>query len=265
MLLWALLRRIGLAGAVAGSVWGAVMAEPVVRMNRVEGIGFRDRFEVFDPLQWHRANYRFDHPLFDTDWSHKNVASQNGLTLHLTPQTGQKNRFTGGSIRTHHPVRFGRFETLMQPGSGDGVVTGFFTYTGPHYGTRHDEIDIEFLGRDTRNIHLSWWVDGQLSTRVIALGFDAADTMHRYGFEWDQHGIRWFVDGRMIFEVTDQETAIPQVAGYVFANIWSAGAPLASWAGRSDAGHRAQARVGVIDYRPLAEQIAQAEGEAPQG
>ena len=41
----------------------------------------------------------------------------------------------------------------MQPGRGSGLVTALFTYTGPYAGDPHDEIDIEFLGKDLTKIH----------------------------------------------------------------------------------------------------------------
>lgn len=213
--------------------------------------GFADRFGSHHRDDWHIADYQFSHPDFDTDWRRGNVSFSAGVTLSLRPQRNRKNGFSSGSLRRTATSHFGRYEALMQPARGAGVVTGFFTYTGPYYGTRHDEIDIEFLGRDTRKLHLSWWVDGVLNSHVVPLGFDAADGPRLYAFEWHPDRLRWFVEGRLVHEVRAETSAIPAVPSYLFFNLWAADQRLQGWAGRTAEGTTATARVLSVTFTPL--------------
>ena len=216
--------------------------------------------QVFGPgfhpskLGWSVAHYDFSHPKFDTDWRRDQIsASAFGLQLTLSPKEGGANRFDGASMRRPEPSHYGRYEITLQPARGAGVVTGFFTYSGPYYGTRHDEIDIEFLGKDTTKLHLAWFVDGAMRNRFIDLGFDAADRPRRYAFEWWPDRLRWFVEGKLIFETTAQDGPLPKVPGYLFANIWAADPVLEGWAGLADPGVARTALLSEIRYRPFSD------------
>ena len=230
------------------------LVPPVLRAQgsgELRGEAFTERFDPPNRRDWHIADYQFSHPDFDTDWKRRNVRFSAGATLRLKPQKYQGNGFTGGSLRRTVTTHFGRYEALMQPARGAGVVTGFFTYTGPYYGTLHDEIDIEFLGRDTRKLHLSWWVDGALSSHVVPLGFDAADGPRLYAFEWHPNRLRWFVEGRLVHEVRAESSAIPAVPSYLFFNLWAADQRLQGWAGQTAEGTTTTARILSVSFTPL--------------
>lgn len=220
---------------------------------RADQLAFVDDFTQLNP-GWQVADYDFDNLAFDTDWRRAQVKVGQGLILALDPQKGAANHFVGASIRRDVPSRFGCYEITMQAAKGAGLVTGFFTYTGPHYGTRHDEIDIEILGRNTGRLHAAWYVDGKLAEKYIPLGFDASRAPHRYAFEWQRDRLRWFVDGRMIFERKASQGNIPVVPGYLFANLWAADPSIAGWAGRARRGTRAQTHVSQIQFLPSAQQ-----------
>lgn len=245
--------------------------------------GFLDRFKTLDPGQWHVAEYDFSHPHFDTDWRRSRVTAgavdrtapvdhladklagrapvplpvpaalpaPTGLRLDLRPHDGGLNRYAGGSLRRQDRSGFGQYHGRLRAARGPGVVTGLFVYTGPAYGTRHDEIDIEILGHQTDRINLAWFVDGARHERRLPLGFDAAAGLHDYGFDWQPDRITWFVDGQPVFRITLAEAPIPQVPGYVFANLWAVAPGLASWAGRPRPGTRAQAHFTCIGFDPL--------------
>jgi len=213
--------------------------------------GFEEDFAELDHSKWSVADYVFKHPSFDTDWRADLAQIDKGLVLGLVPQKGMENRFAGASVRRHEATGFGRYEVVMQPARGAGIVTGFFTYTGPYYGTRHDEIDIEFLGKDTTKIHLAYFVDGVLWNKFIDLGFDAADTPQDYAFEWGPDYLRWYVGDRMILERTLADGMLPQVPGMLFANIWAADDRLKVWSGMAKPGIFGEARVERIRFVPM--------------
>ena len=212
--------------------------------------GFGDDFVELDRHRWHVAHYDFNHPSFDTDWRRSHATVDDGLTLELSPHGGL-NRFAGASIRTLNTHHFGRYETRLRAARGDGVITGFFTYTGPHYHTRHDEIDIEFLGKDTTRLHAAWFVDGHHTNQFIQLGFDAADCTHDYAFEWWPDKIIWFVNGQRVFERTTYDGQLPKVPGHLFANIWAADPSIAMWSGIAKPDTHTSAHVEAIRFTPF--------------
>jgi beta-glucanase (GH16 family) len=213
-----------------------------------EDAGFVDDFKALG-RNWRVADYDFSHPSFRTDWRKEQAWISDGLRLVLEPKRDPLNRFVGASLRRIEKTGYGMYEADIRPARGTGLVTGFFTYTGPHYGDRHDEIDIEFLGQNTSRIHLSWFVDGQLQTRAIDLGYDAADGVDRYGFEWLPDRISWYVQDRLIFEHRVADGPVPSLPGYLFLNVWAAGEPLKKWAGTPAGGLTSAAHVRFVRYR----------------
>lgn len=213
--------------------------------------GLVDRFDTLDPKVWYTASYASSHPWFDTEWRRDNAVLDKGLNLGLKVTPDGPKGHSGASVRTHRPHGFGRYEVVMQPARGSGMISGFFTYTGPYYGTRHDEIDIEFLGKDTTQMHVAVFVDGKLHNRFIDLGFDAADRPRRYAFEWREDSVRWFVGDRMVHEMTAADGAIPQIPGMVFANIWAADPKISNWAGPVKPGLTGKTAFDCIAFHPL--------------
>lgn len=220
-----------------------------------ESAGFVDRFKTIGS-DWYVAEYDFDHNKFDTDWRRDQIILKasdktSGIHLNLDPHQGGINRFAGASLRREDPSHYGRYEVRMRAASGPGVVTGFFTYSGPHYGTRHDEIDIEFLGRNTKQMHVAWFVDGKLKNRYIDLEFDASKEMVDYAFEWHPGKLRWFAKGALIFETDAVDGAIPQIPGRLFVNIWAADPSISGWAGLVGQNTRAEAHIERVRFTPF--------------
>ncbi len=236
-----------MALACVGSVWGGqLMADPA---------GFVDNFKKLG-ADWHVAEYNFEHDMFDTDWRKAQVSTslsedKRGLFLNLEPHIEGINNFAGSSIRRQEITHYGRYEVRMKAATGPGVVTGFFTYTGPHYGTRHDEIDIEFLGRNTRQMHAAWFVDGVLKNRFIDLDFDAAAEMADYAFEWHPDKLLWFANDQLIFEHDARDGPIPTVPGRLFVNLWAADPKISNWAGHAAQNTRTQAQVNHVRFTPF--------------
>ncbi|MEM7440534.1 MAG: family 16 glycosylhydrolase [Pseudomonadota bacterium] len=213
---------------------------------------FIDDFKTLDLTNWSVAEYDFSHPHFDTDWRKSNVSvDAAGLKLQLFPHSAGLNPFVGASLRRHEKTHFGRYSAILRPAKGDGLVTGFFVYSGPAYQTRHDEIDIEFLGRDTTLIHLATFVDGELENHFVDLGFDAAVTEREYGFDWYPDKIIWWVDGCEIYRWSQKDGPVPSVPGYVFANLWAVDPALDSWAGRPARETLAQSYVNSVRFTPF--------------
>ena len=209
------------------------------------GAGFEDSFTGKAP-GWSVAHYDFDHPAFATDWRQELVGRDKALTLSLRPVGARPGRFAGAALRRVAPTGPGRYVAVLRAGRGPGVVTGFFTYTGPAYGTRHDEIDVEILGRDTRSVQIGVFVDGVQTAVTLPLGFDAADGFHRYEILRSDRRVDWVVDGRWLWGIE-----VPPLADQrLFLNLWAVGRPAEAWAGVPRPGTVTHAEVRCAGYAP---------------
>lgn len=114
----------------------------------------------------------------------------------------------------------------MKPAKSNGIVSSFFAYTSS---PQHDEIDFEFLGKDTTKVQLNYFVTGVGGhEHLVDLGFDASLDFHVYGFIWSESKITWYVDGAEVYSVTGPQTTLPSNASNVFLNLWN-GIGVDSW------------------------------------
>lgn len=105
----------------------------------------------------------------------------------MSPQIGSDGRggYTGGEWRSKEHFGYGLFQVNMKPIKNPGVVSSFFTYTGPSDDAKWDEIDIEFSGKDTTKVQFNYYTNGQGNHEYLDhLEFDASQGLHTYGFEW---------------------------------------------------------------------------------
>ncbi len=169
--------------------------------------------------------------MFGCAWSNGNVAfADKKMTLTLSESN---NSYYGGEYRSDASYGKGYYSVRMKPLKMDGVISSFFTYTGPSDGTRWDEIDIEFLGDDTTTVQFNYYTDGVGGHEyVYELGFDASEEFHTYGFEWRDDCIIWYVDGRAVYKATKD---IPITDARIMANLWNVNTQnnpdLIDWAG----------------------------------
>ncbi|MCF0113212.1 MAG: family 16 glycosylhydrolase [Bacilli bacterium] len=172
--------------------------------------------------------------MFDCYWDQSNVAYDKGTkSLHLSITETKKGTYYAGEYRSMQAFSYGDFACSMKPISRPGVVSSFFTYTNR---PRWDEIDIEFLGKDTTKVQFNYFTNGQGGHEyVYNLGFDASKEFHEYGFKWEEGRISWYVDGKRVYSATRD---IPECAAQIMVNAWpgkSEGADnVVNWSGRFD-------------------------------
>ncbi|MCR5091105.1 MAG: family 16 glycosylhydrolase [Bacilli bacterium] len=112
----------------------------------------------------------------------------------------------------------GYFKATMRPSDVNGTASTFFLYTGEGDGNPHDEIDIEFLGKDTSKVQFNFFKDGVGHHEYMYdLGFDAAEEFHDYGFYWDYSKIIWYVDDKPVYEIMGD---VPTHRMRMFTNFW---------------------------------------------
>ncbi|MCR5717644.1 MAG: glycoside hydrolase family 16 protein [Oscillospiraceae bacterium] len=156
---------------------------------------------------------------FDCWWHKSNTSLDGGmLTLTIDKDKGGKGMYSGAEYRTNEFYGYGYYETSMQAIKNDGVVSSFFTYTGPSDNNPWDEIDIEILGKDTTKVQLNYYKDGQGGHEYMYdLGFDASEGFHTYGFDWQPDHITWYVDGKEAYTMRGD---MPKTPGKIMMNTW---------------------------------------------
>ncbi|MBQ7990433.1 MAG: glycoside hydrolase family 16 protein [Oscillospiraceae bacterium] len=159
--------------------------------------------------------------MFNVTWRKDNVIFGDGrMRLCIDRDSSPENGipYSGAEYRSDEHYGYGRYEVTMKPIKNDGVVSSFFTYTGPSEKNAWDEIDIEFLGKDTSIVQFNYFTDGKGEHEyVYDLGFDAAEDFHDYAFEWHPDHISWYVDGKEVHTVTEE---IPTTPGRIMVNAW---------------------------------------------
>ncbi|MBP3618004.1 MAG: glycoside hydrolase family 16 protein [Lachnospiraceae bacterium] len=155
---------------------------------------------------------------FNVTWRKTNCTfTDDKMQLIIDTDSG-KIPYSGAEYRTRKFYGYGRYEVSMKPIKNDGVVSSFFTYTGPSDKNPWDEIDIEFLGKDTTKIQFNYFTNSRGNhEHMHDLGFDASEEFHTYAFEWHEDKIVWFVDGVEVYTATEN---IPKTRGKIMMNAW---------------------------------------------
>ena len=195
--------------------------------------------------------------VFNVVWKNHNVFYENGIMrLGITEEKASawlndkevEFNYTAGEARTQNYYHYGDYEVSMKPSANAGTASTFFVCTGPYdlkdgNPNPHDEIDIEFLGKDTTHVQFNFFVDGKGGNEYMYdLGFDASKEFHTYGFRWAEDSITWFVDGKPVYKVTTDKTAttgenvkivekLPSTAGRMLANYWCGNERAWAWMG----------------------------------
>ena len=168
---------------------------------------------------FYAANGYSNGGMFNCYWSNT-CAQINDSTLNMTVKKDTNNNnptgYLGAEYRTDKVYSYGYYEVCMKPAKGSGLVSSFFTYTN---NPRWDEIDIEFLGKDTTKVQFNYYIDGVGGhEKLYDLGFDASSEFHVYGFNWKSNSITWYVDGKAVYTATE---SIPEYPQQIMMNIWN--------------------------------------------
>lgn len=159
--------------------------------------------------------------MFNCTWRKSNVSFSDGsmkLKIDLDGDGSGKIPYSGAEFRSKGFYGFGLYEVEMKAIKNDGVVSSFFTYTGPSDNNPWDEIDIEFLGKDTTKVQFNYYTDGKGGhEHMHELGFDASEDFHKYAFDWQPDKITWYVDG---VEVYSAEKNLPSTPSKIMMNVW---------------------------------------------
>lgn len=182
---------------------------------------------------------------FNTEWDTERVSYEDGyakMTLAPNPDgtEAECNEFFGGELRTRGYYGYGDYEVSMKPAKILGTASSFFVCTGNYdyqpdatEPNPWDEIDIEFLGKDTTMVQFNYFVNGVGHHEYkYKLGFDASEEFHTYGFRWAEDYITWFVDGKPVYRVDkSEENPMPATEGRILMNYWCGTPKSDNWMG----------------------------------
>lgn len=211
-----------------------------------------------DSEYWRKSDHYYPnspHPAWKAELVH---FRKDRIELEVRRERTAYKTISGAEYYRRGFYHFGRYEVVMQAAPGSGTVSAMFTHTHDQFGDPHDEIDIEFLGKDLTRMYANYFADGRnMGGAHIPLGFDASQGIHLYAFEWDPDEIRWYVDDRLVYTATADTHPIPQTPGRLMLSLWSSGSELADWHGKPTFQDGARARYYCLSYRAAGDRTGQ--------
>lgn len=181
--------------------------------------------------------------VFNVTWSKKNLTyADSALKLSITESDSAAEGalpYLAGEARSYQYFGYGDYSVKMKPAKVTGTASTFFVCTGPYDEDEegnpnpHDEIDIEFLGKDTTKVQFNYFVNGTGGHEYMYdLGFDASAEYHEYGFRWAEDHIVWFVDNKPVYKVSAEgDNKMPSTAGRILMNHWCGTEKAEGWMG----------------------------------
>ena len=160
--------------------------------------------------------------MFRSRWSKDRVRCENGIGYLSIVDEDDTNY--GAEIRTYKGYLYGYFGARMKTFKHPGTVQSVFTYNGGRY--IWDEIDIEFLGKDTTHVQFNYYSNGRGGHEYwYDLGFDSSEDFHDYGFKWEEDRITWYVDFKPVYAA---EAKLGQWGNF-FINVWAGQPSVNNW------------------------------------
>jgi beta-glucanase (GH16 family) len=179
----------------------------------------------YQSSKWAESDWANGAP-FNCGWLPDHVSFSNGkmvIMLDNVPSHGMP--YSSCEYRTASNLNYGSFEARLKAVNHSGVVTAFFTYDN----TTRDEIDLEFLGKNTQQVQANYYVGGVGNhEHMIDLGFDASADYHIYKIEWTNSYIKWYVDSSEKYTISG--TALPSHPMQSMLSLWN-GTGVDSWLG----------------------------------
>ncbi len=231
---------------VSGLLAGALLVGVATLLNayaaRNSHLG--DGFDYADTSVWTKADGWTNGGMFNCTWRAGNINFSNGtMQLSINRDNNGSKPYSGAEYRSNDTFGYGLYQVRMKPAKNTGIVSSFFTYTGSPW----DEIDIEFLGKDTTKVQFNYFTNGAGNhEKIYNLGFDASQSFHTYAFNWQRNYIAWLVDGKEVHRATSN---IPSTPGKIMMNIWP-GTGVDSWLGAYNGNTPLTASYDWVSYDP---------------
>lgn len=208
--------QVIIAAAVSGLLSPAAYAQ-----QGATGQSFVENFDSLDRSVWYVSDGWNNGKHQNCTWS-KNQVKTDGGQLQLTfsqGKTGDRD-FACGEIQTKARFGYGTYEVRMKSATGAGLNSAFFTFIGPTDKKPHDEIDFEVLGKNTGQVQVNQYVSAKGNNeKLVPVAGGADQGFNDYAFIWEENRLRYFVNGKLVHEVTDK-AKIPQNPQKIFLSLW---------------------------------------------
>lgn len=193
------------------------------------GASFSDALSSEDTVRWSRTADSYQGEPLGSAWRADHVAFSSGmlqLRLNTQPCATAPEQCAGrgaasGQLHSNDTYGFGRYTAVLQAAAGDGVVTDFMSYAGTIGGLPGGIVGMHVQGQDPTRMQVSYVQAGLgAQYQTVNLGFNAAQGLHTYAFDWTAGSLRWYVDGGEVFSIAG--AAVPNAEGYIVGDVWSA-------------------------------------------
>lgn len=176
---------------------------------------------------WSNGDYAMN------DWRRSQSRFDGNLKLVMDANKSPTHPFSSGEVQSKATYGHGYFEATMRAAKGSGLISGFFTYTGPPFGRPWNEIDVEILGAKPDEILLTYYYREGKVTHKHKADFDASKGFHTYGFDWQPGFIEWYIDGKPVFRATRDDLTLPNEPQKIMMSLLGS-KTLNRWAGDFD-------------------------------
>jgi endo-1,3-1,4-beta-glycanase ExoK len=227
----------GGGGSSAGGATGSGGSPPAPGGTFV--LRWEDTFDTLDSARWEAMTHSWDGNLAQFGAANATV-SDGLLSVGLTAVDGAEKPYSGVELRSTETITFGKVEASVRFARGSAVVSSLVLIYTPWPPDDWNELDIEFLGKNTDQIQFNHMVNvppADPATQhlqfpeLATLAFDPAADFHTYAIEWEPGEARFLVDGELSHTATEemQRMVLPQ---NILLTIWASDAP--AWAGPTD-------------------------------
>lgn len=187
-----------------------------------------DTKESNNNLKWKPRNDTFPSNLAIFNPNNIKITEDSILQFDFLEEKSTVRSFSSASIVTEEKFLYGKFSVELKPANVSGLITGVFL----HRNSPHQEIDIEFLGKDTTKMLINvFYNPGEEGTKleygyrgtpvIIDLGFDSSKNFHKYSIEWYPNFIQWKVDEKIVYKrLVWNPTPIPNLPLEFNINLW---------------------------------------------
>lgn len=205
-------------------------------------LAWQDDFDVLDLGRWQLMTHSWDTNL--AQFSTENARVSGGiLSLLLTAEASDTVKpFRGVELRSRETLTYGKVEARARLARGSGVVSSLVTIYTPWPADNWNELDVEFLGKDSDRVQFNAMVyTGTLPAapvqqsvaptqfpELVTLPFDPSQEFHIFSVEWTPLDARFSVDGGVVRTWSTEigRMTLPQ---NILLTIWASAS--ADWAG----------------------------------
>ncbi|TPK97103.1 MULTISPECIES: glycoside hydrolase family 16 protein [unclassified Mesorhizobium] len=192
---------------------------------------FVDNFSNFDRSRWFVSDGWTNGAHQNCTWSKDLVRLSDGvLSLGFEKRKLKDRDFACAEIQTKQRYGYGVYEARMKTGTGSGLNAAFFSYIGPQDKQPWDEIDFEVLTKDPSKVQVNSYIQGKPKNgKLVDVEGGADKGFNDYGFVWEKDRLRWYVNGKLVHEVTSPDE-LPTHSQKIFFSLWGSD-KLANWMG----------------------------------